>query len=167
MPCYTFISARLVDALICQMCDTDMLKSIQAARALVLARASNCFPVNVDGMTSPSPSNATYRGPRHEWLRTQPVFQRQSVQGKAFWRFQATERAVWIQSTKITFSIVNTSGRTFILEEFSETSGLRRNGRCAWRWSIKLRHTVYDRCKKQYTFFCEPKLPVVHRIILR
>jgi len=68
MPCYTFISARLVDVLICQICDADMLKSFQTARALARASASNCVPVNVDGMTSPSPSNAIHRNPRLEWL---------------------------------------------------------------------------------------------------
>jgi hypothetical protein len=94
MPRYTFISARHLHALICVMCNADMLKSVQTARALVRARASNCFPINVDGMTSPSPSNATHRGARLKWLRTEPVFQREGVQGKAFWRFQATERAV-------------------------------------------------------------------------
>lgn len=77
MPCYTFISARLVDALICQICDADTLKSVQTARALARARASNCVPVNVDGMTSPSPSNSIHRSPRLEWLRTEPVFQRE------------------------------------------------------------------------------------------
>ena len=166
MPRYTFISARPVHALICEMCNADMLKSVQTARALVRAWASNCVPVNVNGMMSSSPSNAIHRGPRLEWLRTEPGFQRESVQGKAFWRFQATESAVWILSTKISLSIVNTSRRTFILE-ILETDGLRRKGRCARRWWIKLRHTAYDRCRKQYTFFCEPNLAVVHRIILR
>lgn len=70
MPRYTFISARLVDVLTCQMCDADMLKSVQTARALAgaraHARASNCVPVNVDGMMSPSPSNAIHRGSRIE-----------------------------------------------------------------------------------------------------
>jgi hypothetical protein len=94
MPRYTFISARPVHVLICEMCNADMLKSVQTARASVRARVSNCVPVNVNGMTSPSPSNVIHRGPPFEWLRTQPGFQRGGVQGKAFWRFQATERAV-------------------------------------------------------------------------
>jgi hypothetical protein len=68
------------------MCDADMLKSVLTARALsrARARASNCVPVNVDGMTSPSPSNATHRSPRLEWLRPEPVLQTDSVQGRAF-----------------------------------------------------------------------------------
>jgi hypothetical protein len=94
MPCYTFISARLVDVLICQICDADMLKSVQTALALARARASSCVPVSVDGTTSTSQSNAIHRSPRLEWLRTEPVFLREGVQGKAFCRFQATDRAV-------------------------------------------------------------------------
>ena len=94
MPCYTFISARLVDVLLCPICDADMLKSVQTARVLARARVSNCVPVSVDGTTSPSPSKATHRSPRLEWLSTEPAFQREGGQRKAFWRFQATDRAV-------------------------------------------------------------------------
>lgn len=98
-----------------------MLKSVQTAGALVHVRASNCAPVNVNGTTSP----------RLEWLGTEPVFQTGSFQCTAFWRFQAIEQALCTQSTKITSSIANTNSRTSILEEPLETTGLRRNGRCA------------------------------------
>jgi hypothetical protein len=50
-----------MDVLICQICDADMLKSVQTALALARARASSCVPVSVDGTTSTSPSNAIHR----------------------------------------------------------------------------------------------------------